>query len=549
MLSIETEDPFIRQICREAKYLPDKSHERAKYLFFDEQWEEYSLNDINHAFMKGYYQVASTEERRKISRHIQVSGQTDLFDILTSRITIQNQTTTSFEEQQYLASILTSTKAWNSLWEMAQNTFPSIAAEIIKSISTQGWIPEGPNDQLIFYSLVEMAKRSMLFDLNTLEMILPAALPQADLQIHGTVNCTSFSLTDPVLAIGTNEKKIALWNYQLGKMENIVSGFNHSLSNLAYSNTGDLFVSEKSIGAQNCGIYLWKNHELALIGLHNASITAIVPYGDHLLLSGGRDFTINQWDSGHNRKIATIQCPDWPRSLSFHETRQQAIGLDSKITLINWAEKKISRRYQISTNTSRGIRRSINQCALISPNDDRIFIGQHNGQVIAIDGLLARHRVVTSLITNFSGRVIGINQLPFKPYCIAGSASGELGLIDQTNMPTVRMIPSPTAGMTSLTVSPDGNYMATGYRKNRQTLWDLEVLKIPALLNQPIAFDHANTLNMINKFSGDLRLTEEVRNSLQFLKLLLQHRYRYDIDIVQTTGIVPGLFDIILDNQ
>ncbi|NTU74980.1 MAG: WD40 repeat domain-containing protein, partial [Anaerolineaceae bacterium] len=151
--------------------------------------------------------------------------------------------------------------------------------------------------------------------------------------------------------------------------------------------------------------------------------------------------------------------------------------------------------------------------------------------------------------TTFSGRVIGINQLPFQPYCIAGSASGELGLIDQTNTPTVRMIPSPTAGLTSLTVSPDGNYMATGYRKNRQTLWDLEVLKIPALLNQPIAFDHANTLNMINKFSGDLRLTEEVRNSLQFLKLLLQHRYRYDIDIVQTTGIVPGLFDIILDNQ
>ncbi|RPJ46285.1 MAG: hypothetical protein EHM21_08790 [Chloroflexi bacterium] len=108
-------------------------------------------------------------------------------------------------------------------------------------------------------------------------------------------------------------------------------------------------------------------------------------------------------------------------------------------------------------------------------------------------------------------------------------------------------VATPDGHLTSLRVSQNGAFMATGSNEASLMLWDLRVLDIPDLFAQPLATATHEQISTVLALGEYNSLPDPVRNGLKFLRLLLQYRFRYDIQIDEAPRIQYGEFDIILD--
>ena len=107
-------------------------------------------------------------------------------------------------------------------------------------------------------------------------------------------------------------------------------------------------------------------------------------------------------------------------------------------------------------------------------------------------------------------------------------------------------VPSGGDKVNTLHVSPSENFMALGDRDSSMSLWDLRVAGIPALLSMPLAKANPSHLVTLGILKNIPNLFEEVHHSIDYLELMLRHRFRFDIEISDIQAIKPGEFDIEL---
>ena len=91
--------------------------------------------------------------------------------------------------------------------------------------------------------------------------------------------------------------------------------------------------------------------------------------------------------------------------------------------------------------------------------------------------------------------------------------------------------------------------MATGTNDASLRLWDLRTLDIPTLFSQPLATASHDQIGTILALGAYDTLPQPIRNGLQFLRLLLQYRFRFDIHIEEAPIIQFGEFDIMLGDE
>jgi len=89
--------------------------------------------------------------------------------------------------------------------------------------------------------------------------------------------------------------------------------------------------------------------------------------------------------------------------------------------------------------------------------------------------------------------------------------------------------------------------MATGTRDSRIILWDLRVHDLPALFTSPLAQINPGQAAAITSLVEEKDISAALRNTLQILLALIQHRFQYNIEIEDAPVIRKGEFDIIID--
>ena len=147
----------------------------------------------------------------------------------------------------------------------------------------------------------------------------------------------------------------------------------------------------------------------------------------------------------------------------------------------------------------------------------------------------------------FRSSVRGIHFLPGHPLVITAGAEGQVRFIHWPEAAMKGMVYSPEGQLTSLRVSRQGAFMATGTNEASLMLWDLRVQDIPDLFSQPLATATHDQVSNLLALSEYHSLPGPVRNGLKFLRVLLQYRFRYDIQIDEAPIIQYGDFDILLD--
>ena len=89
--------------------------------------------------------------------------------------------------------------------------------------------------------------------------------------------------------------------------------------------------------------------------------------------------------------------------------------------------------------------------------------------------------------------------------------------------------------------------MATGTRDAAIILWDLRVLDIPGLAGMPLAYIKPGQAAILNDLLAEEDLSPNVRSTLEFFSLLVQHRFQYDVELSEAASLAKGEFDVIID--
>lgn len=546
---IENDDLQARATALEYGYTPHTPELRALFLFLTDQWQAYDELDFDQRMMQTIYESSPKELRQRIAARVQDAVRTDYLTILAGVDYRLRATSVNPDEAGLMIRILSQNREYQRLWSLAPELALPFSLEILRILVKNNWQPDRESDRPIYAELAKLVNQPILLTGEELEKSLPLAIPQANLRVRGRVNEVAFSPQRPVLAIATSQRKVVLWNFQTASVEHVLEGFQHSVGKVSYTPRGLLVAAERTNTQALCTIFIWDGQEKQSYALssHQGSITAIEPVGEDRLFTTGRDSLAILWDLTERKVIASKEYPFWARTAAVSHDRQYAALMHDRLSLVRLPDMTIVPGYAFMPPRAAGYKIGVAQNAAFSPDGRYLLTGQYNGQVGLYFHTSLTQRPKKVFVTEHSQPVRGIHFLPGHPLVITAGAEGQIRFIRWPEMTLKGMVYSPEGQLTSLRVSQQGAFMATGTNEASLILWDLRVQDIPDLFSQPLATATHDQVSNLLALSEYRSLPEPVRNGLKFLRLLLQYRFRYDIQVEEAPIIQYGEFDILLD--
>ncbi len=546
---IDTGNLDAAQAARDAGYLPSVADRRALFLFLTMQWQAYETLDFDQRILRALYETANPDLRQRLRRTVQEAGRIDFLSILTGAQDRDLASRMEPAEAGLVIQMLTRGQNWDRLWRLVQELPVSRGIEIFKILTTNHWVPESLEEQNLFRQLKEWTARPVILSPLELGAQLPLAVPLATLKIHGRVNDVAFAPDQPVLALATGSRKVILWNYQTAQVSQVLAGFAHSVGQVAYLPNGQLICAERTNRNSQCDILTFDGQNYHRLGSHTASVTALLPLPDDNLLTAGRDFQMTFWDVSAGCQRTKVSVADWPRCAAISADGRLAALVSDRIQLFDLPLLTPLTDLPQFSKEGASFSPGVARCAAHISEGNELVTGQMNGQVVRYSEINSTRRRQKSRLTTHPGAVAGICFLPREHQVITAGAEGEIHFIEWPSGKERSRILAPLPNLTSLEISPKGEFMATGSSDNAFTLWDLRTQGLPSMLELPLADYQPEHLAVVESLVQVKSLPEPMRNTLRILEMLLQYRYRFDIQIGEISHIQPGEFDILVDES
>lgn len=535
---IDHKNPIAQEIARSAGYLPRDVSQKALFLFLTEQWEHYESLDFDHTLLTVIFQTASPQLRRRLTTLIRKAGRTDFLKILVGQDYSSYAADMTPEETEVLVRVLSDKREWAKLWKLVFELSPIWGIRIVNILCSHAWQPEQEDERIVLQELRKFANTESEPSQEVIRQALPMALHMATIRVHGRVNAIAFSPVGPVLAIGTNARKVALWNFQQGEMENVLRGFEHTIGAVTFLPDGRMVCAERAHNPKGqSALYIWDGHQQFRFGRHIGGITSIEVVPPSTVVSTGRDKTLAVWDAQTGQKIKEISLSFWARATTISPDKQYIALLHNGVTLMKypslkeieeWSDHKISR------------------CATFGSPEGVLIVGRFNGDVLAFEYPPAHPRLhVPYSLSPHHRPIQGVIAFPQSSTIITAGAEGILHFTDWTNRELLGSIKNPGSRLTSLHISPDGAFMATGTTEALISLWELPVLRLHRLLDSPLLQASREDLAVVKRLiTASPALDCQVQQAFKFVQCILQHRLRFDIEIHEVSEIKVGEFDI-----
>jgi hypothetical protein len=551
---IEQNDSLAAEIAIKARYEPQQPQQRALFFFLTGQWEDYDALDFDQSLLRAIYEASPSRSedgrpnlRHRIAAQVQAAGRTDYLTILAGVDYRERAEQVTPGEAALLVRVLAENHEFSRMWRLAPELALPFSLEILQILSEQSWRPETESDHLFFDELTQLARQPVLLDPAELARSLPLAIPRATVKVHGRINDAAFAPNQPVLAIATSQRKTVLWNFQAAAIQRIVSDFKHSVGRVAYTQTGRLVAAERTNTGDLCTVVVQNETETFNLCAHTGTVTVLEPLGADQLLTAGRDQRVFVWDLEQKRKITEKEFAFWPRSAATSPDLQYAALLHDRLSLARLPDLSLVPGYPYLQPRSPDFKAGVAQNAAFAPDGKFILTGQHNGQVGLYFHTSQTQRPRKAVLTRHNGPVRGIHFLPGHPMVISAGAEGHVRFFRWPEMAHAGSVYAPEGQLTSLRISRNGAFMATGASDASLMLWDLRVLDIPRLFTQPLATATHDQITTVMALSEYHSLPDPIRNGLRILRLLLQYRFRFDIHLEEGPAIQFGEFDILLE--
>ena len=538
-------DEICEQIALAAHYVPQAAERRALFLYLTGQQAKYEELDFDHRIMQAIYTTAPAELKTRIARRVQQSGKTGDLEILAG-IDLKSQgASASSREIELLMRILSQNQEWERLWDLVFELPLTWSIEVMRILAAASWKPAAAGEATTFQELAIRTARYLVTRAEDLRYAMPPALPRATLQIHGRINDLCFARDQNLLVIGTGRRKLGLWDYQKGSMQRTISGFRHSISQIAYCGEY-ILCGQRSHKDALCSIYGWQNDQSFLLGSHKGAVMTLTQIDDSRALSTGRDGKVVVWDLKTRKSLGEANFNFWSQAAAISPDRRIAALVRQGLTLVNLDNLKIIET-RVHNRVLSGVRSGSATSVEFTPGGDGILVGQHNGQVVHYDGIQKNNTLQKELVINHNSSVIGLQFIPQHPIFVSGSVDGSLRFTGWPENQAVGPRIAVSQPLTALHVSPDGSFLATGTRQARIQLWDLRVQDLPGLLIKPAGQIKPGQAAAIISLLEETGLPLAIRNTLEFFSIIIQHRFQFEVEIGDAPMLAKGEFDVIID--
>jgi WD40 repeat protein len=376
---------------------------------------------------------------------------------------------------------------------------------------------------------------------------LPAAVQRARVRVTGRVNNVAFAPIRPVIAIGTGQRKLVLWNFQQAQREQVFDAFDHSIGRVAFTPGGTLVCAERTHSATACALHAWRDGQRYRLEQLGSAVTALAPIGDTQVLIAERDHTVSVWDVPAKRSEHQHRFDFWARAACVSADGQQGALLHDGGTLVALPQLQVLARTGWPWH-------GVARCAAFAPHGEALLVGKFSGEVVACQrsghSLHADKDLLHAdkdLLITHQGQVQAVAVLSSRAVVITAGSEGRVQFTGWADCSPIGHVEVPGQRLTSLHISPDGAFMALGDSDASMSLWDLRALDIPPLLDLPLAYMVPMHLVAISALANYNALPSHVQHTLQFMECVLRHRFRYDVEIDELLTIRAGEFEIEIE--
>ncbi len=542
---IDQNDADCEQIAVDSGYQPQTAERSALFLFLTGQFERYEGLDFDQRILQAIYTTASPELKSRIARRVQQSGKTSYLTILAGIDLRARASQISGSEVELLVRILTQNQEWAKLWELVFEVPFLWSVEVLRTLAQSSWRPAEEIENRLFFDLIQRAAQDMVIKPKEFLALAPSVIQRSTLKVQGRINDLTFARNQTLLAIGTGERKLGLWDFRQCKVVRTLDGFKHSISQIAFC--GDtMLCGQRSNKDALCSIFGWQNDQSFLLGGHKGAVITLVPVDDTRLFSTGRDQKAFVWDLPSRKPLSEGNFPFWPRSAAISPDHQTAALVHQGLSLVNLADLQ-NRPARILGSGRSGVRAGAATAVEFTPDGDGLLVGQYNGQVVHYSGIQTNRSLRRELVTAHPSRIQGLQFIPGKSIFISCSADGAIKFIQWPEALTLSAPVNGGQAWTSLHISADGSFMATGTRDARIILWDLRVLDLPGYFSIPLGRLTPGQAAAVSSLLEEPELPLAIRNTLGMFSALIQHRFQFDVEISDAPLIARGEFDVIID--
>jgi WD40 repeat protein len=268
-----------------------------------------------------------------------------------------------------------------------------------------------------------------------------------------------------MLASGSSDKTIKLWDVASGRELRTLSGHADSVWSITFSPDGKALAS----GGDDATIKLWDSASgrvLRTLSGHTDRVQSIVFSPDgKVLASGGWDKTIKLWDTASGRELRTLSGHTaWVDSVTFSPDGKMLASGSSDKTIKLWDVASGRELRTLAGHTSDV------WCIAFSP-DGKVLASASLDKTIKLWDVASGRELRT-----LSGHTDWVDSVAFSPdgkVLASGSDDTTIKLWDVASGRELRTLSGHTDGVESIAFSPDGKGLASGSDDSTIKLWDV----------------------------------------------------------------------------
>ncbi|MEG4303636.1 nSTAND1 domain-containing NTPase, partial [Microcoleus sp. D3_18a_C4] len=301
-------------------------------------------------------------------------------------------------------------------------------------------------------------------ELSLLNTVSQAAAPNT---LGGHANwvwAVSFSPDGKLLATGSADRTVKLWDTTTGKQINTLTGHTNEVFAVSFSPDGKLLAT----GSADNTVKLWDTttgKEINTLTGHTHWVWGVSfsPDGKRLA-TGSRDKTVKLWDTTTHKQIKTLTGhTDVVRAVSFSPNGKRLATGSADKTVKLW---DTTTGQEIKTLTGHT---DVVWAVSFSPNGKLLATGSGDKTVKLWDTTTDKE---INTLTGHTNAVYAVSFSPNGKLLATGSADKTVKLWDTTTGKEINTLTGHTNGVWGVSFSPDGKRLATGSRDKTVKLWD-----------------------------------------------------------------------------
>ena len=281
----------------------------------------------------------------------------------------------------------------------------------------------------------------------------------------------SFSPDGQVLASGSYDKTIKLWDVDSRREIATLTGHSNYVYSVSFSPDGQVLAS----GSFDNTIKLWdmdSRREIATLTGHSDDVESVSFSPDgQVLASGSFDKTIKLWDVDSRREIATLKGHSGAVvSVSFSPDGQVLASGSYDETIKLW---DVDSRREIATLTGHS-----NYVISVSFSPDgQVLASGSSDATIKLWDVGSRREIAT--LKGHSGAVVSVSFSPDGQVLASGSYDKTIKLWDMDSRREIATLKGHSHRVQSVSFSPDGQVLASGSWDDTIKLWDVAAFATP----------------------------------------------------------------------